>query len=50
MEFGILFTSHPNTDTEPYAERALGSLDLFAREVMPRFREEDAQPAGRARA
>ena len=21
MEFGILFTSHPNTDTEPYPHR-----------------------------
>ena len=21
MEFGILFTSHPNTDTEPYPDR-----------------------------
>ena len=31
------------------AERALGSLELFAREVMPRF-QEDARPAGRARA
>src|ERR1700729_99703 len=25
MEFGILFTSHPNTDTEPYPQRDLQS-------------------------
>ncbi|HEX7969620.1 MAG TPA: LLM class flavin-dependent oxidoreductase [Stellaceae bacterium] len=31
------------------AERALASLELFAREVMPSF-QEDARPAGRARA
>jgi len=23
MEFGILFTSHPNTDTEPYPHRSV---------------------------
>jgi alkanesulfonate monooxygenase SsuD/methylene tetrahydromethanopterin reductase-like flavin-dependent oxidoreductase (luciferase family) len=32
MEFGILFTSHPNTDTEPYPHRAVH--DRVTREIL----------------
>ena len=36
MEFGILFTSHPNTDTEPYPHR-----DVHARVTREILRADD---------
>ena len=36
MEFGILFTSHPNTDTEPYPHR-----DVHARVTQQILRADE---------
>ena len=62
MEFGTLFTSHANTDLEPYPHRhvharvtreilraAIASLELFAAEFMPKFKPAQWRAAGRAR-